>query len=116
MGQTLFEPPDVNGWALGTDWFGTGSMLARMNFAAGLAGNQRFVLGRDAQPHRATPEAVLNYFLERYTSVPFDSSQRAELLNYLLAGGTWTGSDTQLNAKTAGLTRLIIGSGEYQLI
>ena len=86
-----------------------------MNFAAGLAGNQRFVLGRDAQPHRATPEAVLNYFLERYTSVPFDSSQRAELLNYLLAGGAWTGSDTQLNAKTAGLTRLIIGSGEYQL-
>ncbi len=116
MGQTLFEPPDVAGWALGTDWFGTGSMLARMNFAAGLAGNQRFVLGRDAQPYRATPEAVLDYFLERYTSVPFDSSQRAELLNYLRAGGAWTGSDTQLNAKASGLTRLMIGSGEYQLI
>ena len=33
MGQTLFEPPDVNGWELGQGWFSTGAMLARMNFA-----------------------------------------------------------------------------------
>ncbi len=116
MGQTLFEPPDVAGWALGTDWFGTGSMLARMNFAAGLAGNQRFNLGRAAQPSRATPERVLDYFLERYTPSAFDSVQRAELLTYLRAGGAWTGSDTQLNTKASGLSRLMIGSGEYQFI
>ncbi|MEQ1897308.1 MAG: DUF1800 domain-containing protein [Vicinamibacterales bacterium] len=116
MGQTLFEPPDVAGWSLGTDWFGTGSMLARMNFAAGLAGNQRFVLGRDAQPYRATPDGVLDYFLARYTPLAFDSTQRQELAAYLRAGGAWTGSDTQLNAKAAGLTRLITGSGEYQFI
>jgi uncharacterized protein (DUF1800 family) len=116
MGQTLFEPPDVNGWALGTDWFGTGSMLARMNFAAGLAGNQRFNLGREAQAYRATPERVLDYFLARFTPSPFDASQRAELLTYLRAGGAWTGSDTQLNAKASGLSRLMTGSGEYQFI
>jgi len=46
MGQTLFEPPDVNGWELGTGWFTTGGMLARMNFAATLAGNQRLNLVR----------------------------------------------------------------------
>src|SRR5262245_39926754 len=34
MGQMLFEPPDVNGWELGSGWFTTGGMLARMNFAA----------------------------------------------------------------------------------
>ena len=59
MGQTLFEPPDVAGWALGTEWFGTGSMLARMNFAASLAGNQKFNLARAAQSARTTPERVL---------------------------------------------------------
>ena len=38
MGQQLYEPPDVNGWALGAEWFSTASMLARMNYAATLAG------------------------------------------------------------------------------
>ena len=44
MGQQLFEPPDVAGWELGPGWFSTGSMLARMNFAAQLATNQKFNL------------------------------------------------------------------------
>ena len=29
MGQQLYEPPDVNGWALGAEWFSTSSMLAQ---------------------------------------------------------------------------------------
>ncbi len=116
MGQTLFEPPDVAGWALGRDWFGTGSMLARMNFAAGLAGNQKFALARDAQPYRATPERVLNYLLERLTPQPLDLAQRSELAAYLRAGGAWTGADAQLQTRTSGLARLITGSGEYQFI
>ena len=49
MGQQLFEPPDVAGWELGRGWFSSGGMLARMNFAAQLASNQKFNL-RD---HRA---------------------------------------------------------------
>jgi len=116
MGQTLFEPPDVNGWALGSDWFGTGSMLARMNFSAQLASNQKLALARDAQPYRATPERVVDWLFERYSPIPFESSQRGELLNYLRAGGTWTGSDAQLSTRVPGLARLIAGSGEYQFI
>ena len=54
MGQQLFEPPDVNGWELGPGWFSSGAMLARMNFAAQLATNQKFNL-RDAV---ARPGAV----------------------------------------------------------
>src|SRR5262249_47269033 len=58
MGQTLFEPPNVAGWQLGRAWFGTGQMLARMNFAAAVASNQKFNLARSfnttdrAQPQR----------------------------------------------------------------
>jgi hypothetical protein len=36
------------------------------------------------------------------------------LLDYARAGGAWTGNDTQLNNKSAGLARLIVSSGEYQ--
>ena len=41
MGQLLFEPPNVGGWPLGADWFSTGTMLARTNFAATLASSQK---------------------------------------------------------------------------
>ena len=63
MGQTLFEPPDVSGWRLGQEWFSTGAMLARMNFASQLARNQRFKLATAAKPNASSPEALTSFFL-----------------------------------------------------
>lgn len=116
MGQTLFEPPDVAGWELGAGWFSTGAMLSRMNFAATLATNQRFNLARDAAPYRGTPESVLDFFLDRLSPSPYEHVPYSELVSYLKSGGSWTGSDAQLNAKVAGLAKLIVGSSEYQFV
>jgi uncharacterized protein (DUF1800 family) len=117
MGQTLFEPPNVAGWQLGRAWFGTGAMLARMNFAATVASNQKFNLARSfSATDRAQPGRVLNTMLQRLTATSFSASETNELLNYLNAGGPWTGSDTQMNAKAPGLARLVAGSGEYQFV
>ncbi|MGD9905187.1 MAG: DUF1800 domain-containing protein [Vicinamibacterales bacterium] len=114
MGQQLYEPPDVNGWALGPEWFSTASMLSRMNFAATLMGNQRINLQAASAPHRASPEALLEFTLRRYTHAPYGSDTTAALLDYLRQGGAWTGSDAQLAAKASGLGRLVVGSAEYQ--
>jgi uncharacterized protein (DUF1800 family) len=114
MGQQLYEPPDVNGWALGAQWFSTGSMLARMNFAAALMENQKSILGTELAPYRQSPEAVVDYMLNRYTFAPMTSEVRNALVEYARAGGAWTGSDAQLNNKSAGLARLIVASSEYQ--
>ena len=116
MGQTLFEPPDVAGWTLGADWFSTGAMLARMNFAATLAANQKFNLARDVVSARATPERLLTLLLDRLSAPAYDSMPYNELLAYLRAGGAWTGSDAQLNVKTPGVVRLILQSAEYQFV
>jgi uncharacterized protein (DUF1800 family) len=116
MGQTLFEPPDVSGWSLGPEWFSTGAMLARMNFAATLATNQKFNLAGDAVSARATPERLLTFLLDRLSAPAYDSMPYNELLAYLRAGGAWTGSDAQLNVKTPGVVRLIIQSAEYQFV
>ncbi|MDA1306347.1 MAG: DUF1800 domain-containing protein [Acidobacteria bacterium] len=116
MGQQLYEPPDVNGWALGPSWMSTGSMLARMNFASALATNQRFELRNAARPHNATPQAVLAFVTSRVALSQLPAPVRTALLNYARAGGTWTGSDTQLLAKTSGLFHLIVGSGEFQFV
>jgi uncharacterized protein (DUF1800 family) len=114
MGQQLYEPPDVNGWALGAEWFSTASMLARMNFAAALAGNQKFNLAREAAPYRQSPERLVDYMVNRFSLGAIPPDMYGAMLEYTRAGGAWTGSDAQLNNKTAGLARLIVGSGEFQ--
>ncbi len=116
MGQQLFEPPDVNGWELGRGWFSTGAMLARMNFAAQLATNQKFNLRDGARADGRTPESLLSAFLDRLTPAPLDAGVSRALLDYLRAGGAWSGSDAQLLAKVPGLVHLLVGSGEYQLV
>jgi uncharacterized protein (DUF1800 family) len=116
MGQTLFEPPDVNGWELGPGWFSTGGMLARMNFASEIAANQRFRLAEAAAGARHTPDALLDFCLGRLSPAPFDQAPLDRLKAYLTDGAAWTGSTTQVQQKVAGLVRLIVGSAEYQLI
>jgi uncharacterized protein (DUF1800 family) len=112
MGQQLFEPPDVNGWELGPGWVSTSSMLQRMNFASTLAGNQRFNLARDFGPLRSSPERVLEFALARFRTMGFTPTQTQAMLDYLKST-TWTGTDAQLQQRIPGLTRLIVGAGEY---
>jgi hypothetical protein len=116
MGQTLFEPPDVNGWELGQGWFTTGGMLARVNFAATIAGSQRLSLARDSAVAASSPESLLDFLLDQLTPAPLAANARSDLLTYLETGAAWTGSEAQLRTKAAGLARLIVGSGEYQLV
>jgi uncharacterized protein (DUF1800 family) len=113
MGQQFYEPPDVNGWELGPGWISTSGMLTRMNFAATLAGNQRFNLARDAQLYKQTPERVLAYLMSRYPNMGFSTGSLTAMTDYLRSTA-WTGSDAQLQTRVPGLTRLIVGAGEYQ--
>lgn len=116
MGQQLYEPPDVNGWALGPAWFSTGAMLARMNFAAALVGNQRFELRDAARPFGQSPESLVSFATSRLSTPALPAPMLTTLVDYVRAGGTWTGSDTQLLNKAGGLMHLLAGSGEYQFV
>ena len=116
MGQQLLEPPDVNGWELGPGWFSSGGMLARMNFAATLALNQKFNLRDTTRGQAPTPDALVALMADRLTPAPFTTSGYNALVDYTRAGGAWTQSDTQLATKASGLAHLIVGSGEYQLL
>jgi len=116
MGQSLFEPPDVAGWDLGPAWFTTAGMLARMNFAATLAQNQRFALRDLSRPHNESPESLVDFVLESLGMPKPVASVYQAYIDYVRAGGQWTGSETQLLNKTGGLFHLMTGSGEYQLV
>src|SRR5439155_13416933 len=78
IGQQLFDPPDVSGWDLGTNWFSTGSMLARMNFAATLTLNQRFNIAAAARGKGSTPEALLSFYLDQMTPADYDRAAYSE--------------------------------------
>ena len=116
MGQSLFDPPDVAGWDLGASWFSTGSMLARMNFASQLAGNQKFRLASAAAPDAKTPDALLSFVLESLKTPELGRSVTDELSTYLRATGPWTASTTQIQNKVAGLVHLVAGTAEYQFV
>jgi len=118
MGQELYEPPNVAGWVLGANWFSSGAMLARMNFASTLASNQKFRLATDAAAApgaKASPQALVNYLLTRLTP-DLTSDTYADLLTYAASNVTWTGSDTQLQTKGSGVAHLVLGSAGYQVI
>ena len=117
MGQTLYEPPDVSGWDLGGFWFSAGTMLARMNFAATLAANQKFNLARLVPAtSRATPERLVDFFLDRLSAARYDSDPYAAMTDYVRSGAVYTGSDAQVTTKAASVARLILGSSEYQFV
>jgi uncharacterized protein (DUF1800 family) len=116
MGQQLFEPPNVGGWPLGANWFSTSTMLARTNYAAALAGNQKGFLAAALAPDAGTPQSLLTKMLERTTPAPLDTAPQQALMSYLAAAGSWTGTGDQLNTRAAGLARLLVGSAEYQLV
>ena len=116
MGQLLFEPPNVGGWPLGANWFSTGTMLARTNFAATLAASQKGFLATSLESDGGTPQALLAAMLDRVTPAPFDPGPQQALMSYLGGAGVWIGGGEQLNTRTAGLARLLVGSSEYQLI
>ena len=54
--------------------------------------------------------------LEGLPTPDLDATVRSELLNYLRATTAWTGSATQLQAKTSGLVHLVAGLPEYQFV
>ena len=56
------------------------------------------------------------YFSDQLASAPLDTAVATELSNYLHANGVWTGSDTQLQTKAAGLVHLMAALPEYQLV
>ncbi len=116
MGQNLYDPPDVAGWDLGPAWFSTGSMLARMNFASQLAGNQRANLRAAALPNARTPETLLAYVLDSLKTQRLDTLVTNDLLEYLRATGAWTGTNQQVENKTVGLVHIVAGTPEYQFV
>ena len=115
MGQQIYEPPDVNGWALGARVVLDGVDARADEFRRDADGESEIQYRtRAADVSAAPPDQVLNYMLNRFNFAPITQDVYNAMLEYARGGGAWTGSDTQINNKGAGIGRLIVASSEFQ--
>ena len=115
LGQTLFEPPDVNGWAIGA-----GVVLDRRHAGAHElrrdADREPAVQpARDAQPYDSRPSRCWRTRSTGFPT-PFDGAGYNELLGLPARRHELDRLDTQLMAKGPGRDALVLARPEYQFV
>ena len=125
MGQTLMNPPSVEGWDGGTMWIDTGALVERMNFASE-------ELGRLTTPGAAElfnkiasdgngevlPDKIVDACLEHMGSIFIQDDTRTKLVNYATANDVVRVAKNSIDdvgkESIAGVIRLIAATPEFQ--
>lgn len=117
LGQSLFQPPNVGGWAGGRDWLSTQSMIGRANYAAALVGGKLNRTGTPADPLALAKkhgrgndlDDLLTFFGELLHGTPPAKPWRDRLVKAL-------GADAKPTPETARrAAALVLASPEAQL-
>jgi hypothetical protein len=125
MGQTLSNPPSVEGWDGGTAWIDTGALVERMNFASEELGNvgtpgseglfKRVVSDGAGE---VSPERIVDICLDHIGSISLQDDTRARLVDYASRNGTVTIIDDSIDEigkeNVARVLKLIAATPEFQ--
>ena len=93
MGQTLMQPPTVEGWHTGREWIDAGTMNERVNFAVNQLGDlsrpgvQSIVRRLEAEGGALSPESFVDRCLDLMGPIDVGSDTRASLVESAAAGG-----------------------------
>ena len=125
MGQSLLNPPSVEGWHTGVEWLYTGSLVDRVNFAVReLADPQapgvRAIIDRiRTQGNELSPEAMVDSCLDLIGPIEVSQVTRQELVRHAVQGGglSFHSSDEARVAseRVTEMLQLIVSTREYQL-
>ena len=124
MGQSLHDPPSVEGWHTGREWINSGSVVKRINFMVDrlsdtdLPGVQSIV-ARVANGEQAmTPEALVDRCLEFIGPLEVSEQTRSELVSHAEDEGpvSWScDEDSEVSSRRVGdMLSLIAATTEYQ--
>jgi uncharacterized protein (DUF1800 family) len=124
MGQSLLNPPTVEGWHTGKEWIDGGTLNERVNFAVNeLAhetkpGVQTLISRLSAAGQTLAPEACVDQCLDLVGPLSVSSATRQTLIKAVASGGALDfGTTTERQASAERLTRLlqlIVATPEYQ--
>lgn len=109
LGQSLFEPPTVKGWEGGRLWINSATMLQRANFAAELAGGDRYGRSLDLPSHGSAEDTV-DHYVELLLATDLSEDTRAGL-HACFEQARGSASD-----RARGLVHHIMSLPEYQLL
>ena len=126
MGQSLHDPPSVEGWHTGHEWINSGALVRRVNFMAdkfsdtSLPGVQD-IIGRVAASNGTamTSDDLVDHCLDLMGPLSVKDKTRKELIEYVDGEGgsvSWQSPEDFANASrvTGRVLALIAGTREYQ--
>ena len=123
MGQSLMNPPTVEGWHTGHEWIDGGTLNERVNFAVNQfndlsAPGVQDIISRLSEDGALSPDQLVDRCLELVGPLEVGDDTRAALSAYAdSVGDIELGSDearTENAGKVARMLQLIVASREYQ--
>ena len=123
MGQSLLDPPSVEGWHTGAEWIDSGSLVRRINFAADMVGNTSFpgvqdIVARIRSRGTLSPEAMVESSLDLMGPVLVEESTAKQLLDRATGSGDlrWeTAEEVSVSTnRVSEMLQLIASTREYQ--
>ena len=123
MGQSLLDPPSVEGWHTGAEWIDSGSLVRRINFVADLVGDLSLpgvedIVSRIRSQGTISPVQLVDSCLDLIGPVEVGERTRQELVAQADQGGEvrWSNeSESETSSRRVGeMLRLIVASREYQ--
>ena len=123
MGQSLLDPPSVEGWHTGAEWIDSGSLVRRINFVADRVGDLSLpgvqdMVNRVRARGTISPEQFVDSCLDLMGPVKVGDMTRRELLAQGEQGGEvrWDSQDgsDQSAQRVSQMLQLIAACREYQ--
>jgi len=106
MGQSLFDPPDVAGWAGGAGWLSTGGWMARMRWLLAVS-SQHAATGTAASGGAARPQDAVDHAVSLMLDGFISSGARQAITDHVQSIGAAAGPSD--------LFFLVAATPEYQL-
>ena len=123
MGQELLNPPSVEGWHTGAEWINSGTLMKRINFAAGLLGDVnrpgiRALINRLKGQGDLSPEGFVDSCLDLIGPLHVEPEVRQNLVAHAKEGGVlrW-GTEQEVStssARVGEMLQLIASVREFQ--
>ena len=123
MGQSLHNPPSVEGWSTGPNWINSGAVVGRINFVADRVSNTELpgvqkICQRIAASNGTSmaPDEMVDHCLDLFGPLDVGEATRLELIEHATEGGdlSWSEDYDGSSERVGEMLALIAATTEYQ--
>jgi len=120
MGQSLLDPPSVEGWYTGQEWINSGSLLARINFVADRVANTSLpgvqtIINSIKTAGVNTPKELVDASLEHMGFLEVGEVTMSQLLDHAKGEGNMNwGDEAAAGTRVGEMLALVGATTEYQ--